>query len=676
MKKFFRKWKIGEISLSALILIVVASISTYYIAMQQVGIVVRLKNISEVSGTTISFRGGMRDDTWISAYDLVEGGNWTYDPQTGIYTSVGDEVLTLRLPVVKQFNIVMNAGPDEGVLEILTENNTYQFDLYQKTEIEYGCALQGLDTFKGQAISIIYSVIVLIAGIFVFAIYNFYNNRIPWSIVEKVYIILLIPAAGLLLYFLSLSSTPRIPEELYFWGWFDGEVYNLIGKSWLHGLIPYKDMFEQKGPGAFFIFMLANYINSHWGVYFLQCICLFISLVFSYKIGKLLSSEGGGIVASLASMVYFVAVIDEGGLLEEFNLPLLMISCYLVLKYAINADKRVRHPWNYAVVYGMTFGVSYDLRITNAISICAFVACITFFLLYKKEFKNLIHNIGGFLIGLATVTLPFVIYFAYHGALYDMLHDSILYALDYAGEAIPHTSEEWKQIIIYLIPVITCLFLSMSKKGVMRYAIIMGAISEIFMMSRSYLYPHYYIVIVIFVPIAIGLFFSDKKTTLTNMNRYTVCYSVICIISILSISGASYQSAIFKYSWITNFIQYKSGIQDSYNIIKQAAMIPEEDRDKVTGYNIKADWYLTTDIYPCYKYYGSNDVLYSTSSMVREESIEYYSTLDAKWIVVQSEIGDEEIKALIEENYQVVSQIDMSDGSGKISLYKRLDLDY
>ena len=160
------------------------------------------------------------------------------------------------------------------------------------------------------------------------------------------------------------------------------------------------------------------------------------------------------------------------------------------------------------------------------------------------------------------------------------------------------------------------------------------------------------------------------------MNRYTVCYSVICIISILSISGASYQSAIFKYSWITNFIQYKSGIQDSYNIIKQAAMIPEEDRDKVTGYNIKADWYLTTDIYPCYKYYGSNDVLYSTSSMVREESIEYYSTLDAKWIVVQSEIGDEEIKALIEENYQVVSQIDMSDGSGKISLYKRLDLDY
>ena len=497
-----------------------------------------------------------------------------------------------------------------------------------------------------------------------------YSSKIVWDVIEKVYIILLIPIVVILLYFLSLSSTPRVPEEAYFWG-YDGAIYNFLGKSWLDGFIPYKDIFEQKGPGAFYIFMLANYISTHWGVYILQCICLFISLVFSYKIGKLLSNQKGGIIASIASIVYFIAVIDEGGLLEEFNLPFLMISCYLVLKYAQNVSKQVQHPWKYALFYGITFGVSYDLRITNAVSTCAFVACITIFLLYKREFKNLLHNIGGFLLGLVIVTLPFIIYFAYHGALYDMVHDYILFALDYAGDAIPHTSEEWKQILIYLIPAISCLLLAIPKKGILRYTIMLAAISSSFMMARSYIYPHYYITIVIFVPVAIGLFIDSESKKIKDLNRYIISYFAICIVIIMTIFSQSYQNGISKYNWIKQLSQYNNAPQDINNIIEQAAIIPDEDKDKVTGYNIKADWYMITGIYPCYKYYGSNDILHSISDMVREESFEYYSTLDAEWIVVQSQIGDEEIRQVIESNYQIVSQIDINNGTDKLFLYNK-----
>ena len=36
--------------------------------------------------------------------------------------------------------------------------------------------------------------------------------------------------------------------------WVDENAFFTVGKAWGHGLIPYRDMFEQKGPVLFLIF--------------------------------------------------------------------------------------------------------------------------------------------------------------------------------------------------------------------------------------------------------------------------------------------------------------------------------------------------------------------------------------------------------------------------------------
>ncbi|MGO5097232.1 ArnT family glycosyltransferase [Agathobaculum sp. LCP25S3_E8] len=675
MSRSYVKVRVKNVSLIATICIAILAIFSYHSLVKLGGTRVTIQNVTEFSEASVSLRGGMNGDTWYNVSDIVENGNWTYNNEERVYTSTNDEVLVLKIPPVKYFNLVFNAGPNEGKVQITIGDDTYLCDLYQDNENEYGYSfsLQGLQRnfIIANTVSALLCLIIFIICIYLAAVYEEKKSLINWNIVEKAFVILLLPIVIFVLYFLSLSSTPRIPESACFWG-YDGAVYNLIGKSWTEGLIPYKDIFEHKGPGAFFIFMLANLISEHWGVYVLQCICLAVSLMFSYKIGKLFSGVVGGMMASLASVVYFIAVIDEGGLLEEFNLPLLMISCYLVLKYAMNLSSQVQHPWKYAVVYGITFGVSLDLRVTNAVSTCAFVACITIFLLYKKEFQNLLHNAGGFLLGFAVVTLPFIIYFAYHGALYDMLYGTILFNLDYAGDAISHSKEEWKQIFVYLIPVISACLLAIGKKGMVRYTILSGAILSGIMMIRSYLYPHYYIIIAIFVPVTIGLWMSSEHKKIKDLNRYIISYFAICIVLIMTVFIQSYQNGLEKYNWIKDLSRYNPEIQDIDRIREQASIIPEEDRDKVIGYNIRASWYLVTGIYPSYKYYGGNDYLYAISDELRDETVQYYSSLDAEWIVVQSDIGDEEIREIINTNYKMVDEIDITNGNFKMFLYQKI----
>ena len=68
--------------------------------------------------------------------------------------------------------------------------------------------------------------------------------------------------------------------------WVDENAFMTVSRGWLHNLIPYKDLFEQKGPFLYFIFLIANIISekSFIGVFILEIISMTISLYIIHKI--------------------------------------------------------------------------------------------------------------------------------------------------------------------------------------------------------------------------------------------------------------------------------------------------------------------------------------------------------------------------------------------------------
>lgn len=101
------------------------------------------------------------------------------------------------------------------------------------------------------------------------------KQKSPWYD----YLILLCFAFFTLLFF--TKSSPLF----YLNDWVDSNAYFTVGKGIIHGLIPYRDLFEQKGPLLYFIHAGAYLIErkNFTGVYVFQSIGLFISLLFAYK---------------------------------------------------------------------------------------------------------------------------------------------------------------------------------------------------------------------------------------------------------------------------------------------------------------------------------------------------------------------------------------------------------
>ena len=71
-----------------------------------------------------------------------------------------------------------------------------------------------------------------------------------------------------------------------FW---DINCYLTVGKSMMNGIVPYRDLFEQKGPLLYFIYGLAWLIShdTFIGAYMFEVLAGFIFLFYSYKIMRL-----------------------------------------------------------------------------------------------------------------------------------------------------------------------------------------------------------------------------------------------------------------------------------------------------------------------------------------------------------------------------------------------------
>ena len=151
----------------------------------------------------------------------------------------------------------------------------------------------------------------------------------------------------------------------YFWG-NDSAQFLTIGKAWYLGNIPYKDMFDHKGPIIFFIDMIGFYIanGSRYGVLFIQIVFMCFTISGILAISQLIIKNyiyGIAIVfITLCSMKYNYV---EGNSVEEYCLPFIVWSTYGIVKWFMSDRKRHKLKWS--CLYGITTGVCLLTRVTN-----------------------------------------------------------------------------------------------------------------------------------------------------------------------------------------------------------------------------------------------------------------------------------------------------------------------
>lgn len=202
--------------------------------------------------------------------------------------------------------------------------------------------------------------------------------------------------------------------------WEDANCFFTVGKSILSGLIPYRDLYEQKGPLLYFLHAIAACIsyNSFLGVYFLEIICCYYFLLFFYKILKLYTNNE--IIISLpiiAAIIYTSAAFANGDSVEELCLPLLVYSLYTT----ISALKKNELPTSRQCFFiGIIAACVLWMKFTILGFYFGIIICPCIFAIRNSQVIPMLMRLFCALMGVLALTIPILLFFSYHDALRDL----------------------------------------------------------------------------------------------------------------------------------------------------------------------------------------------------------------------------------------------------------------
>ena len=204
--------------------------------------------------------------------------------------------------------------------------------------------------------------------------------------------------------------------------WVDANAFMTMGKGIVHGLVPYKDLFEQKGPVLYFLHALAYiiYSNSFFGIYILESIAMAINMIIFYKIAKLFVNNHFAYLLAfiLPALVLYSAYFMLGDSAEEFAFPCVLFLIYTVL---LKIEYReFAFPKRTLFLQGILLGFVFFIKYTLIGAWIGFFLFYGFYLLWKKQFVKLLQALISSLAGFLAMALPVFVYFFINHGLNDL----------------------------------------------------------------------------------------------------------------------------------------------------------------------------------------------------------------------------------------------------------------
>ena len=369
----------------------------------------------------------------------------------------------------------------------------------------------------------------------------------------------------------------------------DSSVFKMMGYVITEGGVPYVDYFDHKGPILYFINAFGEIISPQWGLFLIQIIFCFFTLLLWFKISRLFIRPTYSFIVLLFSIVIYSGLYEYGNLTEEYSLLPSSIAIYYALSYLIK-NKNSKRPYIYGFICGLCFGFMFYIRPNDAVIQCGGVMSgIFFYLIYvQKTFKTAFLNALVFLCGFILISSPIVIYFLYNHAINEFFFGLIGFNLNYNGGIIKNVLEYRFTIpLVSLCSIPIILSYSANKRIVLWLLFPITLLCVLFFGRNGF--PHYYMSLMpaIFV-LMITLLFVQK-------NSYIICITVILIIMIPNRWGGKKESFHYSelgYSVLKGEIKelingslYQKTNKSLFESEKLFRQIPCAEKDSIWNYN-------------------------------------------------------------------------------------------
>ena len=226
-------------------------------------------------------------------------------------------------------------------------------------------------------------------------------------------------ATAALYLLIGSKSSPLYPMN----DWVDVNCFFTMGKSLLHGEIPYVDLYEQKGPVLYFVYAIIALVspNSFFGVYLLEVLTYGLFLYFSGLIAKLYLEDSflvWLIVAVLGGLIPITYAFAHGASVEEMCLFMSAYGLYVALR-AIKEGRTLtfREGFTCGIWASILLWIKYTM-LGLYLGLAVFI--IIWYLCWGFRWKELFKTIGAFFAGIGVITGVVFLFYLLVGALDDL----------------------------------------------------------------------------------------------------------------------------------------------------------------------------------------------------------------------------------------------------------------
>ncbi|MDE6277302.1 MAG: hypothetical protein K2M06_04255 [Muribaculaceae bacterium] len=363
---------------------------------------------------------------------------------------------------------------------------------------------------------------------------------------------------------------------------YDYAVFKTVGDAWARGAVPYRDIFDNKGPLLYVIQIIgALFGHGKLGIWLLGVLAATVSFELMYRCGRMLeASSRGNAVALMFGICAYALYLDGGNTVEQWSLPAELLPLYMVLRHFRSGEDG--RWWRVAFVTGFCFGCVAVLRINNNCIIAGIVMVVALYMWKYRMYTILLKSVVSFLCGLALAVLPFVLYFHAEGALDDMMYANYLFNLSYM--------KEWPDIvggmtvgkyimnIFNLLPCALAIYVSWIyglEKGRRYFALVASPAALTFLVFLSgETYLHYFMMGVPMIVLVIQMSWCCS----VRLYRWMIVVSSVVLLPSMFFVGHA------RLSEIRHKVQTANNCDELSWVKAITELIPEAERDYVYTY--------------------------------------------------------------------------------------------
>lgn len=461
----------------------------------------------------------------------------------------------------------------------------------------------------------------------------------------------------------SLWTSPLYKD----WYGCDASFFTMAGRAITEGRVPYRDIYDLKGPYFFFLQALGQFLcKERLGAFILQIPFLCASGILIWKLALLFVRKSRALFILLTFYTCHIATMWGGNTLEEFALPLSLLCLYVIVKdmflYAFRPESI---PTGHSVLLGLVLGIMILSKITVSGCVLGIIAAIAFLQLYEHHFKSLVNFIFDICMGVAFAFLPVLIYFGINNCLSDMLRcvfvTGFSRSIDYA-EGFNITWELKSSACIFAF------LLAVFLRGRIRreLAVLLMAISVATYLALHLGTPFYFYFTgaypCLILAMAVFLKFYDPLVLFSEA-RQSICILVFAIFLIyyVPISAETINTAFTGYD-ATCYSEYRRDVED------MVAIIPESERDEIFSFMVDMTWFEAAQLTPCYKYPINLPFFIELDANILPDLERFMNETPPRWIVTNEFINDNlpEMAEIVAEKYECVCE----NSAGKLYLHR------